>query len=330
MATSKKRSYNKAFLQWGFTSICDKLGEKPQCVICLKVLAAESMKPSKLKDPFERCQSELKEKDIAYFERKEHNLKSMRIDSGGQYAQQSESALRASYEISLHIARNKKKADTIGEDLIKPCLIDATRFVLGEEQAKIMKQSSLSNDTVKRRIAEISSDILEQVTADLKSSPSFAIQLDESTDVTSYSQLLVYARYMKGQSIKEECLFSEPLATTTRGKDVFEIVDKYFKDKGSDWTKLAGICTDGAPSMTGVHSGFQACVRNIALHIQFTHCMIHRHALAMKTLPNDLADVLSDVVKILNHIRGSAMNSRIFKTYCQEMGASQTCLFISH
>ena len=46
MATSKKRTYNKAFLQWGFTSVSDKSVEKPQCVICMKVLTAESMKSS--------------------------------------------------------------------------------------------------------------------------------------------------------------------------------------------------------------------------------------------------------------------------------------------
>ena len=33
---------------------------------------------------------------------------------------------------------------------------------------------------------------------------------------------------MRGHSVKEEYLFSEPLATNTRGKDVFEIVDKFF------------------------------------------------------------------------------------------------------
>ena len=132
--------------------------------------------------------------------------------------------------------------------------------------------------TVKRRILDMSNDILEQVTTELKSSSSFAIQLDESTDVSSCSQLLVYVRYMKGHSVKEEYLFSEPLATTTRGKDVFDIVNKFFEDKGIDWTKLVGICTDGAPSVTGVHSGFQACVRNIAPHVQFTHCISYENS----------------------------------------------------
>ena len=56
MAPGKKRSYKEAFLRWGFTSIIDKSIEKPQCVLCSKVLRAEIMKPSKLKDYFEQEQ----------------------------------------------------------------------------------------------------------------------------------------------------------------------------------------------------------------------------------------------------------------------------------
>ena len=46
----------------------------------------------------------------------------------------------------------------------------------------------------------------------------------------------------------------------------------------------------------------------------------------MKTLPPGLKEVLSDIVKIVNHIRGSATNSRIFKVLCEEMGANFTVL----
>ncbi|CAH2208011.1 jg8750, partial [Pararge aegeria aegeria] len=46
--SGKKRSYKEAFLQWGFTNIVDRNMEKPQCVLCNKVLNPESMKPSKL------------------------------------------------------------------------------------------------------------------------------------------------------------------------------------------------------------------------------------------------------------------------------------------
>ena len=135
----------------------------------------------------------------------------------------------------------------------------------------------------------------------MKCSSFFALQLDESTDVSSCAQLLVYTRYMAGNILKEEYLFSETLTTTTKGKDVFNILNKFIKSQGLEWTKVAGICTDGAPAMTGNKSGFKACVNNIAPHIQFTHCMIHRYALAMKTFPSGLLKKNSDIVKIVNH-----------------------------
>ena len=122
----------------------------------------------------------------------------------------------------------------------------------------------------------MSDDILEQVVAEVKASPYFALQLDESTDVASCEQLLVYVRYMKGDSVKENCLFSEPLITTTRGEDVFGTLENFFADKELEWAKLVGICIDGAPSMIGIRSGFRAFVKQVAPHATFTHCMIHR------------------------------------------------------
>jgi hypothetical protein len=50
-------------------------------------------------------------------------------------------------------------------------------------------------------------DVKEQVLSEIKASPIFALQLDESTDVSSCSQLLVFVRYVKEGDIKEEFLF---------------------------------------------------------------------------------------------------------------------------
>lgn len=78
--------------------------------------------------------------------------------------------------------------------------------------------------------------------------------------------------------------------------------------------------------MIGCRSGFKVFVKDIGPHVPFTYCMVYRHALAMKTLAPSLREVLSAVVKIVNHIRGSATNSRIFKAVCEEMGADFTVL----
>ena len=56
MATKRapKRAYSDDYLKFGFTSIVTEGIEKPQCVICLKVLSAESMKPFQLRRHFEK------------------------------------------------------------------------------------------------------------------------------------------------------------------------------------------------------------------------------------------------------------------------------------
>ena len=58
-----------------------------------------------------------------------------------------------------------------------------------------------------------------------------------------------------------------------------------------------------------------------APHIIVTHCVLHRHALATKTSPPKLAEVLKVVVECVNYVRSSALNHRIFKELCNEMGS---------
>ena len=201
------------------------------------------MKPSKLKNHFEFCHSDLVGKGVGYFARKAAALRDGRIDSTGQFARQNEAALEASYRIAYRIAQTKKP-HTIGEELTKPCLLEATKLVLGEQQSNKFRQISLSNDTIKSRIWDMSGDILLQAVRNVKNSPVYSLQLDELTNVASCSQLLVYVRYLDGEALKEEYLFSEPLVTTTRGEDVFRMLETIIIKHELGWERLVGLCTE--------------------------------------------------------------------------------------
>ena len=75
-------------------------------------------------------------------------------------------------------------------------------------------------------------DIADQVTAGIRASIfGFAIQGNESTDVTNTDcyQLLVYARYTQGNNVKTELLMSEELSKPSKGKDIFNLLNKLFK-----------------------------------------------------------------------------------------------------
>ena len=280
-----------------------------------------------MKQHLESRHSELVGKSVDYFRRKSELLKNCRLDSEGMWAKQNKAVLEASYCIAFRIAQ-AKKPHTIGEELINPCLVEATTLVLGGEKANKLKEISLSNDTVKKRISEMSQDILLQVVEEVRSSPLFFLQLDESTDISTCAQLLVYARYIFESNVKVKYLFSEPLLTTYKGEDVFKIVKDFFEKHALDWKQLVGISTDGAPSMIGCRSGFKGLVTSVAPHVSFTDCVIHGFALAMKTLPSGLQELLQDVVKIVNHISANATTSRLFAAFCEEVGSNFKVLLL--
>ena len=83
--------------------------------------------------------------------------------------------------------------------------------------------------------------------------------------------------------------------------------------------------------MLGRKSGFRARVMEVAPHVIFLHCMIHRFALSCKVLPAKLFDVLSLMIKMVNNVKRSALNSRLIKTLCGNLSADHSVLlFHSH
>ncbi|KAM4697851.1 zinc finger BED domain-containing protein 5-like [Rhinophrynus dorsalis] len=310
-----------------FTSIVAAGIEKPQCVICTEVLSAESMKPNKLKRHFDSKHPSFASKDIQYFKNKADGVKKSRLDTGGKYQQQNLAAVEASYLVALRITK-AKKPHTIGEDLLLPAAKDIVGVMIGAEFVKKLSVVSLSNDTVSRRIDDMSAVIIDQVIQEIKSAPLgiFSIQLDESTDVANCSQLLVYVRYINGGDFKDEFLFCKPLEMTTTARDVFDTTGSFLEKHEISWEKVCGVCTDGAPAMLGCRSGFQRLVLNESPKVIGSHCMIHRQILSTKTLPQELQEVMKSVVSAVNSVKASALNSRLFSKLCNELDASNNVL----
>ncbi|KAF2367975.1 protein of unknown function DUF4371 [Trinorchestia longiramus] len=188
--------------------------------------------------------------------------------------------------------------------------------------------NEFQNNTVKRRIDELSEDTKEQVLDQIKASRFFAIQCDESTDVAHLYQLPVYSRFVDEGTVREEILFSAALETTAKAIDVFSKVDEFFQEHGLSWEKLVGVCTDGAPSMIGSRSGFVKLVKEKNPAVTGTHCVIHRQSLASKTLPVNLRSSRNLAIKVVNFVKNSSLNSRLFAALCSDLGTDyKTLLF---
>ena len=92
--------------------------------------------------------------------------------------------------------------------------------------------------------------------------------------------------------MKTELLMSEELSEISKEKDIFNLLDKFFKQNHLDWGKLVRCTTDSAPSMLGQKSGFQAYVKAMSPKTTFVYCFVHRFALCAKILPPEIINML--------------------------------------
>lgn len=116
---TKTRKYDDTYLVFGFTcmTVCNE--ERPQCVVCLKVLASDSLKPNKLRRHLETNHPEHKDKSVDFFRQKLVNCHAQQ-SLFTKAASVTANAQLASYKVAYRVAQCKKP-HTIAEELILPC-----------------------------------------------------------------------------------------------------------------------------------------------------------------------------------------------------------------
>ena len=165
---SKKRKCSEKYVAFGFTFVADSDGsERPQCFLCGKVLANASWKPAKLKEHLISIHPKNALDSVDSFRSKKAQFEKSGTLPKFEFVKTQKRCVEASYKVVYRIAK-KKKAHPIGETLIKPCALEITELVCGTEQRKKFEAVSLSNDTIRSRITDISNNILEQVMEELK------------------------------------------------------------------------------------------------------------------------------------------------------------------
>ena len=233
------------------------------------MLSNESMKPSKLQRHLETTHSHIKDKPVDYFKT---YLKSLQGQQ--KSAKVGELALKCSYQVALRIAQNKQPY-TIGEDLILPSATDMCKTIYGNDiDINKLKTVPLSDTTIARRIDEMASDVRVQLIEKLRLADAFALQLDESTDVSKDAQLLAFVRFVDQNEMLEEFLFCKRLPERTTSAEIFKVIDAFFRENDISWAKCVALCTDGARAMAGLKSGLIALVRDVAPEVIWTHCML--------------------------------------------------------
>ena len=73
--------------------------------------------------------------------------------------------------------------------------------------------------------------------------------------------------------------------------------------------------------MSGRFGSLRALVQGVAVNAKWTHCLIHREALASQQLSGYYHAVVEDVVKAVNFVKARPLKAGPFQRLCDELGA---------
>ncbi len=102
----------------------------------------------------------------------------------------SDKAQEASYLVAELVAK-KTKSHTIAESLIMPACKITVRTMLGEEAESELSKVPASNNTFSRHVDDLSNNI-SGILSEILQNSNFALQVNESIDITGKAQLLAF------------------------------------------------------------------------------------------------------------------------------------------
>ncbi|UYV85164.1 FAM200A [Cordylochernes scorpioides] len=179
------------------------------------------MVPSKLLRHIETNHREQMNNPISYFE----NIRSSFQKQSKKFKKfmtTSDEAQTDSYMIAQLIAR-KKKAHAEAEEIILPALKIVAECMLTNDAMEKVTKIPLSSKTIARRIEDMSEDIELQIKQSFNdSSTKWAIQLDETTDISNKAQLLAFLRIINMEISVDPFLLFDPSSETRTGSIVQE------------------------------------------------------------------------------------------------------------
>ncbi len=155
--------------------------------------------------------------------------------------------------------------------------------MVGEETESELSKVPVSGNTISRCVDGLSNNI-PGILSEILQNNNFALQVDESTDITGKAQLLAFIQSENEGEIMENYFCCKELPETTKGHDIFSILSSYLESFGLSWNRCVGICTDDAPSLTGSVQGFVSHVKEKNLEVITTHCFLNQEILASKLL----------------------------------------------
>ena len=120
------------------------------------------------------------------------------------------------------IVAKKMKSHTIGETIVLPAFPEMVKIIFGMDVVSDLNKISISDNTTIRRKANMSSNIERNVLSKIKNLETFALQVDESTDISCKAHVLAFVRFIDNGAIVEDFLCCKKLPETTKKQHIYD------------------------------------------------------------------------------------------------------------
>ncbi|GES83200.1 zinc finger protein 862-like [Rhizophagus clarus] len=150
-----------------------------------------------------------------------------------------------------------------------------------------LNQFSQLVQLAKDLLSAISLSIEEELWSELNETTCFGIMVDESTDISTESHIILYVKYCLRGFIKVKYVKLLHL----NGKDaesIFSAIFSLLESKGLE-KKIMSFSSDGASVMLGRNNGVATKLANKNPYLFVSHCIAHRLALACNSAQKQVA-----------------------------------------
>ncbi|XP_044295006.1 general transcription factor II-I repeat domain-containing protein 2A-like [Varanus komodoensis] len=309
--------------QWTYDYFFMQSKERAVCLICqnsvsvFKVYNLRRHYETQHKDKYDCLVGQARKDKLLELK---NGLTTQQNTSVKQKQQLNISSLRASFQVAKLIASTGRPF--LEGKFVKECLLSLAKGMC-PEKADLFSTLSLSGPTITRRIEEMGANLHQQLQKASKQLCYFSLALEKSNDARDSAQLLIFIRGTNAHfEVTEELAALKSFKGTTTAEDIYEKVCQTVDELELDWAKLAGVATEGAPSLAGPVEGAVACInqamdRHHHARPIAVRCLIRPQALCCSSLQWD--SVMKTVVWCVNFLRAHALNHTELRELLSEL-----------
>jgi len=189
----------------------------------------------------------------------------------------------------------------------------------------------LSKNSMREMVLSLAYTLQILLSQQITHSQSFvALMLDESTDCSNQSKLLLIVRYCEGFTPKEKYFALSTLKNLT-AESIFKEAWEILMQENYLIERLIVTLADNAPTMQGEISGVLKRFQEKLPHIKEARCVSHLNILIVKNFINKFPRIFTFKIflyKLVDYFRTSSKKTTIFRNKLDELETEITSLIM--